>query len=83
MKQLIVACPQRVEGRYVIGGGCRGLAMSGVSLTRLVAADAAASLVRSLRSLRTRVEDAAGTQRHFEVTGAGQKTSAACVTQRL
>lgn len=50
---------------------------------RLVAADAAASLVRSLRSLRTRVEDAAGTQRHFEVTGAGQKTSAACVTQRL
>lgn len=50
---------------------------------RLVAADAAASLVRSLRSLRTRVEDAAGTRRHFEVTGAGQKTSAACVTQRL
>lgn len=31
--QLIVACPQRVEGRYVIGGGCRGLAMSGVSPT--------------------------------------------------
>lgn len=31
-KRLIVACPRRVEGQYVICGGCRGLAMSGVSL---------------------------------------------------
>lgn len=56
-------------------GGCRGLMMSGVSLSDSLAGD---SLVRSLRLSRTRVKDAAGMPSCFEIRGTGQKTSAAC-----